>query len=621
MSQNSPVHLASDAYLTGREGSFISQLDRGSSAQRRGMEMVRAHAQLVDALPSSGPLSQFKDFIHGMTLPAEMRKAEYEEIRQRTAGSVGPSNVVAKALRDNSRRFQTVAPGLGGPASLEGEFDTIMKSGAISKAVLDVGTQTNFASITGGQSLGYVSLDTRIARATVRPDSFTLYQALPKSAAFQVVDYWAYVDDPGGPLPGSAFSGFSNVSTGTLATDAGIYDLQSVNLKLGLDGRAVTTALMAQNSFVDVVTQENANAALTVLQSMNWTAYWGNPTVWPNQPAGVFNLVPSTNIFDFPTFSDANASLQGWSSSQTLYNLIYEASAQITSWGRFGRISHAFMTPIANGSLQGLVTTTLNNLVTTLTAEQRNIPGIVVDGDLQGMRTRMGVIQFPLDLTITAREIPAQGQPRIDGSTPTITTVTPVTSVTVAASGAASTGTRWGINSGAYIASSGVYVYAVSSTDINMNESTLTWSSSVSGITATGAYVLTITPADTTAYAFRVFRSGLGGFASGSNSPTAVRAIGSVLASGSVARTFVDNNSVIPGAETIFLLDLYEADQAFDYRFLLPLTRVELFAQNLYMPWAVCTIAAPRVRIPKFHGVIRNYVPNSPVWNPLGKNV
>jgi hypothetical protein len=84
---------------------------------------------------------------------------------------------------------------------------------------------------------------------------------------------------------------------------------------------------------------------------------------------------------------------------------------------------------------------------------------------------------------------------------------------------------------------------------------------------------------------------------------------------------FVDLNTMIPGGERIYLLDMRAEDGALDYRYLLPLTRVELFAQNLYMPWAVCSIGAVRNRIPKFHAEIINYVPDNPLWNPLGANV
>ena len=104
-----------------------------------------------------------------------------------------------------------------------------LKDGSLAKAgPLDVGTNTNFSQISGGQSLGYVSLDTQLARGTIRPDSFSLYQALPKSAAFQIVDYWAYTDDIGGGPVGTNFAGFGNVSSGTLSTTAGKYNLMNV---------------------------------------------------------------------------------------------------------------------------------------------------------------------------------------------------------------------------------------------------------------------------------------------------------------------------------------------------------------------------------------------------------
>ncbi len=320
---------------------------------------------------------------------------DVSQARTSLAKAADVANAYAEEWRRNARWYQTTAPGAGGGRRDGIDPREIAKSdNPLAKSVLDVGTQTNFTQITGGQALGYVSLDTRMARGTVRPDSFTLYQALPKSAAFQVVDYWPYIDDPGGALPGSATSGFSNVSNGTLSTNAGIYSLQNINLKLMLDGRAVTLALMAQNSFVSINEQENANAALTVLGTADWLNFWGNPNLFPNQFAGIASTIPSANIFDFQSFYNTNATLQGWSVPQALYNLIYEAAAVITSWGRFGRITHAMMTPITAGALSSLITTVLNNVVAGV-RETSLMAGIIVDGDLQGMRTRMGSDPVP----------------------------------------------------------------------------------------------------------------------------------------------------------------------------------------------------------------------------------
>lgn len=614
-------------------------VDADAPPEIRSYSSARAIAQFEASLPSAnGELGPLRPMLASMAggHPVHVNGFNFDPktALPALAKSEDAMNEIAREMRAHARWYQTMAPG---DQHAPIDFNTIprvFKGSALAKAVLDVGSSQNYGSITGGQSLGYFSLDTRMARGTVRPDSFTLYQALAKSAAYQVVDYWPYIDDPGGALPGSATSGFSNVQSGTLATNAGIYSLQSINLKLMLDGRAVTLALMAQNNFVSVNEQENANAALTVLQTANWLNYHGNPTLFPNQFTGLGSSTPTANIFDFQQFYNANATLQSWSTAQALYNMIYETAAVVTSWGRFGRITHAMMTPTTAGSLQSLVTTLLNQ-VTTLPRGDGN--GLIVNGDLQGILTRMGPIQFPLDLTITARDIPAQGQPRSNGTTPTTTVnPTPPTGVVLTAVSGAGGG-NWSANFGGYTSpfSSGTarYVYAVASTDVNMNESTLAFSNTFagSGLNVTGAINVAIAgPAAADATAFRVFRSGTGPlgtstvltpFASGANSPTAFRFVGTIAASGTGTVNFLDYNTSLPGSEKIYLLDLRPEDGALDFRYLLPLTRIELFAQNLYMPWAVASIGAIRNRIPKFHAIVTNFVPDNPIWNPVGANV
>ena len=269
------------------------------------------------------------------------------------------------------------------------------------------------------------------------------------------------------------------------------------------------------------------------------------------------------------------------------------------------------------GDLQQLVTQQLQNVVNVERVYGDHGP-LVVNGNLQGMNTRFGDIHFPVDLLMTARDIPAAAITYPDGTSPATTSnPTKPASVTVAVSGAANAGSDW---TSSYTATSGVYTYAVASTDALMNESTLTYASACSGVTLLGAYVLTIAPptaADATA--FRIYRSGLG-YNAGSPVATAVRHIGDILANGSSNVVFADLNTKIPGSETVFILDLDEQDDAYDYRYLLPLTKIELFAQNLFMPWAVAQIGAPRLRIPKFHGMITNYSPQKVDFNPLSAN-
>lgn len=517
-------------------------------------------------------------------------------------------NAIAKSFRDNPR-----AAAFATPTELIAKGQ--LPADAIQKSALDVGYVTNFANITGGQTLGYVSLDTRLARGTVRPSSFTMYQCLRKSAAYQVVDYFGSVTDTGGGLPGTAFMSTATAGQGTLTAQSGSYKMNNVILKLAVDTRAITIALAAQNSYVDVGGQETINASLNILQTINWACYYGSATLYPFQFDGIEVQIPKANYFDAYQFGVQKAA-QGWSGSQTAFNLIYEAAAQITSFRTFGRITHAFMSPIAAGSLQSLVTTLLNNLVTL------NGPsGLIVNGDLQGMKTRFGEIKFPIDLFINARAKPAAAIFNDSGVSAVVATV----SRPVGVSGVASTGVASSGFDATFTALSGVYSYAVASTDASMNESALTILStfSISGVAVNGGYTLTIAPpADVTAAVFRVYRSGLGyaPASSAAANPGSYRFIGAVAANGASNVTFVDANTLIPGGETIFLLDMDDDDDALDFRYLLPLSRIDLFAQALYQPWAVAMIGAVRMKLPKFHGIIHNFLADNPDFNPLLPN-
>ena len=533
---------------------------------------------------------------------------------------IRPMNKRAERVRDLKRTMED-------PTFLS---DDAMEK-AFAKASLDVGTLTNFASVTGGQSLGYISLDTRMARGTVRPSSFTLYQALDKSLAWQIVDFWALAKATGGAPPGAAFANYSSVTSGALATNAGTYDLLNIVLKLAVDGRAITMALAAQNNYVNVTEQENTNAALSILSTMDWASYWGDATLATNQFDGIYKQIVnngySGNIYDFYQFSNNYASAHSWSPELALYNLIYEAAAAITSYANFGHITHAFMTPGAMGALQGITQGQLNNILNQITELQDRAP-LVVNGNLIGMQTRYGHIQFPMDLFIGARDIPVQAIV-VDGANQATTSApTKPVSVTIT-----NLGVIAGSNfTGAYVpGSDGIYMYAVASWDNSGNESQLTYSTTFSGVAAgDGIQVAIAGPSAADAASFRVFRSGLGGVLnSGSPQPNEFRYIGQIAASGSGTVNFVDLNgginasynagltTFIPGSSAIFLLDMDPMDLAIDYRLLLPLVRVELFANNLFMPWAVAQIGAVRLRVPKFHGMIKNYVPTNPVWNPL----
>lgn len=584
------------------------------SKEQMQFSQMSAMNDVLTNMPAS--MAPFQETIARMVTPEESRRTEDKQLLASLSKTASQANAYAKLAREGgvATRRQQLAKGMH-------------RDGTLAKAgPLDVGTNMNFSQISGGQSLGYVSLDTQLARGTIRPDSFTMYQSLPKSAAFQIVDYWAYSDDIGGGPVGTNFTGFGNVSSGTLQTTAGMYNLMNVQLKLATNGRALTTALAAQNNFVDIAAQENANAALSILEDFDWAIFWGNPILYPNQPQGLHaNLMAnaSGNIYDFQSYANS-PNYSGLSTDQLLFNLIYDVSAQQTKWGKFGHITHAFMSQTVVASLQSLTTTLLNNIVNVnsfalRSGGDRNIQGMTVNGDIDGMNTRFGQIRFPVDIQIDARDIPVQAVVYSNGTNyATMSNPTPPATVVATVSGAVMTGSLF---SSAYTQSNGEYEYAVASTNANMTESMLTYSNAISGVMTGGAVTLAITgPVAADATVFRIYRSGLGYTLTSGQAAASFRYIGSIAASGGATVTYTDYNQIIPGSETIFLLDMDENDKAIDFRFLLPLTKIELFAQNLYMPWAVAMIGAPRFRIPKFHAMIQNFVPDNPKFNPLTPN-
>lgn len=515
-------------------------------------------------------------------------------------GEMAQANAVAKAMRSDWYKYA----GQETPSARGLMGDEAYKASALAKSTLDVGYLTDLSQLAGGQALGLVSMDTRVMRGTVRPNSFTLYNVLKKTRANQMVDFWTVAASIGGNLPGSAYIATAN-QTNSVSPNNGTYQNEYCTLKMLVDGRAMTVALAAQSSFIDIAEQESANAAMNLLSTMNWSVYWGNPTLYSTQPNGIANQIPASNIFDFSSlYASSGGSL---SQQQFLYNTVYEVAAFVVG-KQFGLTTHVFSTPATLADMQGLVTARLDQFITN--------PGnasspIVINGDFQGMRTRFGAMQFPVDLFIDFRDRPAASfVNQITGVSIVNSAINAPTSVAGVVNAAVA-------GSDFTAAYAGSYTYAVAAADSTMFETALTFSAAVTGVAAGDSVTLTITPNGASAAAFRVFRSGLG---YAGNNASAFRLVGEVAANGATPVTFTDLNTKIPGSQTLFLLDLDDMHDALDYRWLLPITKVDLFTSGLYMPWAVTHIGTPRVKMPKWHAMIKNYVPANPTFNPLAPN-
>lgn len=562
------------------------------------MATAASQIQAIDNPQMRGFLTSMASMRNGEVAGRNFNRA-FESFEQ---GPMAQANAVAKALRTDWHKFNKRAMPSASEVMSKADFE-----GSVMKSTMDVGFLTDLAALTGGQSLGLVSMDTRVMRGTVRPNSFTLYNVLKKTRANQMVDFWTTAYSVGGNLPGSAYTATSNQTNGSIAPNNGTYGNNFCTLKMLVDGRALTVALAAQSSFLDIAEQESANGAINLLSSMNWSIYWGNPTLYPTQPAGLASLIPASNVVNFQEAYAASS--QTLSQQQFLYDLVYQQAGFIDGT-QFGTTTHVFGTPTTMGDLQSLVTMNLSQFISN---PGNGTTPIVINGDFQGMRTRFGDIQFPMDLFIDFRDRPAASiVNQLTNAPITVTTVNAPTSVTPTVQTAVA-GSNFTTGNG-YV---GTYTYAVAAADSAMNESGLTFSSAVTTLANGGSVTLAIAPNGTAATAFRIYRSGLG--YTGTNA-SSFRLIGEVAATGATTVNFVDLNTKIPGSQTLFLLDLDDGHDAIDYRWLLPITKVDLFAQNMYMPWAITHIGTPRIKMPKWHGMITNYIPASPQWNPLQPN-
>lgn len=530
-----------------------------------------------------------------------------------------------------------------------GKLVDIAKSDAVAKSILDVGTLTNFAQVTQGQAVGYFSLDTALVRGTIRPSSFPLYMMLPKSTAFQVVDFWATNQGTGGAVPGAAGSSYlSQTNQAGVTYNAGQYNLETVTLQLFLDARAITVALAAQNSFVDIAEQETINASLSILESVEWECYWGNPNIYPQQFQGLAYIVP--NQTDFME-NVANGTIFGgmnngrfYEPAAVLFAEIMNVMANLVSVPDYGRTSHIMMGQHSMSDMMNLVTGELlqvTNMFRQDSDRLRDYGPMTIAGDIQGVTTRFSQAQFVFDIMINARDFPQQCVSYDKALSALVNAPSNVTATVLSSGVSASyfynyytefTGTpaAYGQPYNFLGANGGPYVYAVAAVDGSSTESPLFYTAPVTGIPAGGAVQLSISLPSTGSppVAYRIYRSGLGynvnapGSGTGNaNNPAAFRYIGEVAANASGTTTFIDTNGAvpgnrIPGSDTLFLLDLFEEDLALDWRYLLPLSKIYLFAQNLYMPWVVAMIGAMRVKMPKFHAVIKNYVPMNSRWSP-----
>ncbi len=131
-------------------------------------------------------------------------------------------------------------------------------------------------------------------------------------------------------------------------------------------------------------------------------------------------------------------------------------------------------------------------------------------------------------------------------------------------------------------------------------------------LTAGNAIQITVTPADAKNTGYRVYLSAVNA-ADGSD----CRFHCEIAATGEQQTLTIDGHWVT-GSTNIYLLSMDPADRAIDWRQLLPLTRMNLAITGPVIPFLINLYGYLRVMKPNWHALIKNVIPSTVDWAPLG---
>lgn len=458
------------------------------------------------------------------------------------------------------------------------------------------------ANLTGLAAIRFESLDNTL-RATVASDeSLTLFKRLSRKSVSSSIFEFATKTSHGGVI-GNSFHGETDDVRGGVAD----YDRQLIKVKYLME-RAEISVVGMQQGIVgeDAKAQENASATQRLLMTNELALFHGDSTVNALEYDGIEAVLRhrfgSKYIYD----------LNGSSDTEELFQSFYKAAQDVTGpsggWG--GRITDAYMPPVVQTDLDLYL------------APQWRVPldasgpkSIDYGAPVAGVKTSFGkpialnhswylkhsenpLISGPL-LTKTEGRVPENV-----AAAPTLV-ATPVAAATVTGAGQVSkfTGTR-----------NGTYYFAASNLT-SKGESML--SPIVSATVALGGAVdLVTTPAGgVTPVGVILYRS--------TQNPATVPTESDLrefkrIPVGTPATnpvTYRDLNADLPGAASVFLLDL--RPEAIDFVELMKLTTFPFYATTKpTIPWALLYFATLRLGYPKRHRVVRNYVPKSATWKP-----
>jgi hypothetical protein len=488
--------------------------------------------------------------------------------------------------------------------SVSGILSALAESGAehaglrnIVKALSSVNQGTDLSSLTGGGALRVENLDPVLAAATVENKHFKFFNMLlpHRRDSWSMLDQSVRKNDIGG-FTGSAVATETGVGQAfrqgdyqRLVTELGIFSVRR-NLPLVT---AFQGAMQSQAGIVDfsAAEEEDLNAALEILVSVEHSLFYGNKTANPQAIDGLFTQLDANapaNVVD----------LRG--DVLNSHTQMTKLCAKLTTVGAWGSPDKAFMSAMVKADMDDKLEVGYRlNLDSGIAGTTTGVP-------LRGMRySSVGLADG--ELSFDASAFIAEDKKPIGVDFSAQCTIPTAATLTAAAVAPTAPGSKWqdGSNNGSAYTVAGAYHYAVEAW-IPGQVSVPKVTSAAATVAVNGAVDLTIGAGGNETY-YNIFRSKK----AGSNAAADMRFIGTVKRDNSGTTVFRDLNATIPGSSEVPILTSDPKAAALKWIQMLPMTKIPFAMTDFTYPWGAILIGALRINTPKRHGYIKNVIPTA----------
>jgi hypothetical protein len=466
--------------------------------------------------------------------------------------------------------------------------------GDLQKALTATGAGTDVANLTGGAALTVQSLD-RVMKSTVMEQKHMVFtKDLVTTNATNIVDEYIRKNSVGG-FPGGSF----NAQMGVVRAATGDYSREVGRVKFLMQLRQVGYVLQISDNVASAMAEEEANGALSILQDMEYSLFYGNSEACPVQFDGIFKQI------------DDNVA-SGYMSSDHIYNMdgkplntvepFSAINKAVYNYGSWGTVTDTY--------IPNAVQTDLNlglDPAFRWTPNGNNTP--LIGAHVDAIRLTHGPLKVTIDTFLHDENFPMASPFEVNFSaTATANDGNKPQSVTVAtASDSASTFTA---------GRAGNYYYAVAGIDPDGKGFSTVAKSSQTAIAAGEKATLTITASvANTESGYAIYRSKQ----DGTNTTADFRLVKIIPKSGATT-TFVDKNLDIPGTCAVPLMNLNRAADAIGWRQFQSMIKIPLpFGIGLVpvYSWFQFLFGYLRVTKPRHHGYIKNILPSTAVWRPF----